>query len=330
MKKKALMSVITMIVTASLVGCTNSANSTNSTNSTNSNENNKETAKIDVIATTFASYDLAKQVVGDNGNVEMLLNPGANSHSYEPTPSDIVRMQNADLVIYTGGEMEGWMDKVAETLDNEDTKLLRLLDVVNTVEEEHVDGMEQEEEHVGGEDKQEEIDEHIWTSVRNAIKITSAIRNSVSEMDVENAEEYADNAVKEITELKNLDAEFQEVVSDKVRDRLVFGDKFPFRYFVDDYGLQYSAAFSGCSSETEPSPKTIAFLVSKVKEEKIPVVLYIEMGNEKVATAIAKEAGAKAMQIHSLHNITKEDFENEETYISLMRRNVEVLKTALL
>lgn len=236
----------------------------------------------------------------------------------------MIEIQQADVFIYNGGEMEAWSEKVIDSIDTSHTKLLKLMDTVDVQEEKEVNGAEPEEEEEGA-----ALDEHIWTAPANAIKMVDAIADFLGTIDYDNASIYKSNAQEYETEIEVVETEIQSIVDNAKRKTLVFGDKMPFQYFLDEYGLSASAAFSGCSTETEPSSETITNLANIVKDEKIPVVLFIEMGNEKVADAIAEETGAKAEQIQTIHNVTEQDFNNGETYVSLMERNISVLKDAL-
>lgn len=296
----------------------------------NKTSNNNNTEKIKVTASNFASYDFLRAIIGDNDNIELtfLLGPGKDAHSYDPTAQDFITIQNSDLFIYIGGEMEKWADRVLPTLDTSNTKVICVADDIKTIDEQEIDGAEPEEE----EDEEEgAFDEHIWTSPDNAITMVNTLEKSMEEIDSSNSSKYKQNAENYIAKIKNVDKQIQEIVDNKKRDRLVFGDKMPMQYFINYYKLQVSAAFSGCSTETEPSSKTIAYLVNKAKEEKTPVILYIELNNGKVANTIANEVGngCKAMQIQTLHNVSKTDFDNGETWVSLMERNLDVLKAAL-
>lgn len=292
-----------------------------------SNANNTE--KIKVTASNFASYDFLRAIIGDNDNIELtfLLGPGKDAHSYDPTAQDLITIQNSDLFIYIGGEMEKWADRVLPTLDTSNTKVICVADDIKTIKEQEIDGAEPENE----EDEEGAFDEHIWTSPDNAITMVNTLEKSMEEIDSSNSSKYKQNAENYIAKIKNVDKQIQEIVDNKKRDRLVFGDKMPMQYFINYYKLQVSAAFSGCSTETEPSSKTIAYLVNKAKEEKTPVILYIELNNGKVANTIANEVGngCRAMQIQTLHNVSKTDFDNGETWVSLMERNLDVLKAAL-
>ena len=286
-----------------------------------------DNGKINIVTTTFSVYDFSKQIVGDNANVIFLLGPGVESHGYEPTPKDILKMQNSDILIYVGGEMEDWMNRLLETgsINENITKIIKISDSVETIDEVEIDGAEKEKE----DEMEGSFDEHIWTSPKNAIKMVEYLKNKFSEIDEENESKYKENAEKYIKQIKEVQADIQEIVNNKKRDRLVFGDKMPMQYFLNEYDLKASAAFNGCSTELEPGIKTITYLVNKVKEEKIPVILYIELSTGKTANMIAKETGTEAIQIQTMHNISKEDFYKGETYVSLMKRNLEVLKKAL-
>ena len=287
----------------------------------------KDTNKIQIVVSNFASYDFLRAIIGDNKNVELtfLIGPGKDAHSYDLTAQNLITIQNADLFVYIGGEMEKWSDKVLESIKTDDTKVICIADFANKIEEQDVDGAEEEEE----EEEEGAFDEHIWTSPENAIKMVKALEKAMEELDSSNSSKYKENAEKYITQIKDIDSKIQNIVDNKVRDRLIFADKMPMQYFINYYDLKVSAAFNGCSTETEPSAKTIAYLQNKVKEEKIPVVLYIELNPGKVAQTIADETGAKTMQIQTLHNVSLDDFNNGETWISLMTRNIDVLKKAL-
>ena len=300
---------------------------------------NNKTDKLSIVTTTFSTYDFTRQIVGDKAEVTLLLGPGVDSHSYEPSAGDLIKIKNADIFIYIGGEMEQWVDKVFETdtINKEATTLIQVTESVETIEEQEVDGAEEEEHHHDEDHENDEeheheegaFDEHIWTSPSNAIKMVEYLNEKFSNLDSNNKEEYQKNADNYIEQIKDLRTKIQEIVDNKKRNRLVFGDKMPMQYFLNEFGLTASAAFNGCSTEAEPGTKTITYLVSKVKEENIPVVLYIELSTGKTAKSIANETGAKSMQIQTLHNISKDDFKNGETYVSLMTRNLQVLKEAL-
>ncbi len=294
-----------------------------------------KSAKPVIVATIYPQYDFARAVAGDNAEVSMLLKPGAEVHSYEPTPKDIKKMQKADLFIYTGGENDVWIEKILSN-NGKMPRTLKLLDLVDTVGEELVEGMteeEEEHEHEHGHDEDEEeeveIDEHVWTSPLNAIKITQAICDELCAIDGAHAAAYKKNASAYIAQLQNLHEQFSSVVKNTKRKVFVFGDRFPLRYFADAYGLSYYAAFPGCATDVEASAATIKFLINKVKEEKIPVVFTIEFSNGKIADTICEATGAKKMEFHCCHNVSADDLKKGETYVSIMTRNVSALKAAL-
>ena len=278
-----------------------------------------ETNKMNIVVTNFVAYDFVKHITGDKVNVVLIVSPGVESHNYDPTAHDLALIENSDLFIYIGGEVESWATRIIETTDLSQTKLLCLLDTVELIEESEVDGAEKEEHH----EEQKSFDEHIWTSPANAIKMMQGIEQVISKLDEKNEQVYHENANKYISEIKQVQGKIQEIVDNKVRNRLIFADKMPMQYFVNEFGLEVSAAFSGCSSGT------IAYLIDKIKEEKIPVVLYIELSTGNIAKTISEETGCEMLRIESLHNVTKNDFDNGETYVSLMTRNLDVLKKAL-
>ncbi|MDR2792201.1 MAG: metal ABC transporter substrate-binding protein [Treponema sp.] len=291
--------------------------------------------KITVTATIFPPYDFTRAIAGDTVNLKMLLPPGAESHSFEPTPRDITAIQNSDIFMYIGGESDVWVDRILDSIDTKYTKnmkIIRLMDTVDVVEEEIVEGMEEEEEDpllALDIELEPEYDEHIWTAPQNVVRMVRVITDALCEKDAANAGSYRQNAAAYTAKLNDLDAAFQRVAGNANRKTIVFGDRFPFRYFADAYGLSYFAAFPGCSTETEPSAATVAFLIDKVKAENIPVIFHIELSNEKMADAIAEETGAKKRLLHAAHNISKRDFDVGVTYLDLMTRNVDTLREAL-
>lgn len=287
---------------------------------------------LNITATIFPQYDFASQLAGEKANVTMLLPPGSESHTYEPSPQDIIKIQNSDLFIYTGGESDNWIDEILKTLDTDSMKIISLMDICETVSEESVEGMQTKEQASEDEAHNAEMveqDEHVWTSPVNAVKICDAIFNALCELDNENSEYYRENHNRYTNLLTEIDNDFKEIVASSKRNILVFGDRFPFRYFADRYGIEYFAAFPGCAEETEASISTVTFLIDKVKQEEIPVVLYPELSNHRLADTIAEETGAKALMLHSCHNVTREELDSGTTYAELMKRNEDVLKEAL-
>ena len=279
---------------------------------------------ISVVCTSFAPYDLAREIAGDGVSVKMLLSPGADSHSYDPTPKDILAVNKCDVFIYVGGESDVWVEDILSSVDNPDMKIVRLIDCTEELyHEEHKEGMEHDH---GTED---EYDEHVWTNPRNAAIICEKIAEALCAVDTENADKYNENLSAYKAELTSLDEAFKKVVAEGNRKTLVFGDRFPLIYFVKAYGLDYYAAFPGCAADTEPSGATVAFLINKVKEENIPVVFHIELSTGKIADTICEATGASKMQFNACHNVTKADLEAGVSYLDLMWDNVEALKSAL-
>jgi len=499
--RKIILSMLGMcLVINSLAGCGQSSGA--------AQPSSKENDKISVVSTIFAPYDFVRQIAGDSVEITMLLPPGSESHSYEPTPQDIIKIQNCDVFIYVGGDSDAWVQRVLGSMDTGSMEIITLMDCVETVEEEIVEGMEgghghshgdeefnpddvkdrpmsdfngnwisgiplindgsldeyihhsaeesgvseaaqksallthwasdydnitienntltiggnsadyeykgyrivesdhgasvwynyqianpidtmpafitfsdhsygagehhdehhDEHEEIGhfhfkyggesfdaliddeewatfyfdaaysnseigifmaGHGETAELDEHVWTSPKNSKIIVQKISDVLCAIDGENAGKFKENTSAYILELDELDRKFQEVVESAVRKTLIFGDRFPFRYFADAYGFEYFAAFPGCSTETEASAATIAFLIDKVRAEEIPVVFHAEMSNKKMATTISEETGAKILLFHACHNVTKDEMTEGVTYIDLMKRNVENLKEAL-
>jgi zinc transport system substrate-binding protein len=283
--------------------------------------------KLNVVTTIFPPYDFVREIAGDKVSLVMLLPPGAESHSFEPTPQDIIKVQNCDVFIYVGGESDAWVERILESMDTARIEIVTFMDCVEVVEELIVEGMEEEEEEEEAEGP--EYDEHVWTSPKNAKLIVEKIAGALEIRDGANAGEYEKNTASFLAKLTELDESFQKLTDGAARKTLVFGDRFPFRYFADAYGLSYFAAFPGCSTETECSAATIAFLINKVRAEKIPVVFHIELSNEKIADVICEETGAKKLLLHAVHNITKRDFDRGLGYYTLMSQNVKNLREAL-
>lgn len=277
----------------------------------------KDNGKINVVTTIFPYYDFVRQVAGDRANLVMSVPAGMDTHSFEPTAADMIDIKNADVIIYNGGEMEGWVEEVLEAASNNNVITGKMMDTVDVVTEE-----------INGEST-DEYDEHIWTSPVNASKIVYKIADILSEADKENSKYYYNNADLYSKKLRSLDSRIKEITSSSEKKHLVFADRFPLRYFIDEYGLNYSAAFAGCSTETEPSADTIAFLIDKVKEENIPVVLKIELTSAKVADVISEETNTEVLTFYTCHNVTKAQFDSGITYCDLMQENINVLKKAL-
>jgi len=286
--------------------------------------------KINVTAAVFPAYDFVRKIAEDRVNLTMLLPPGAESHSFEPSPKDIITIQNSGVFIFIGGNNDMWVERILQSMNTENMKILAMMDMVDVLEEEFAEGMEYDHDHDDPDHYCDvEYDEHVWTSPGNAVIIVRMITDLLCETDAENEALFRQNASLFIEELLQLDAAFSEVAANAKRKTVIFGDRFPFRYLVDAYGLSYFAAFSGCSTETEPSAAAVAFLINKVRDEKIPVVFHIELSNERMADIISSETGVKKLLLHSVHNVTKRDFDLGIGYLELMRLNIKNLKEAL-
>ncbi len=274
--------------------------------------------KLKIVTTIFPYYDFVRNITADKAEIKLLLSPGSEPHSYEPSPSDIVAIENCDVFIYNGGESDEWVEGVLESIENKNLTVLKMMDYVDVLNErtpEHTEG--------------DEPDEHIWTSLRNAQKIVRGITEEVCRIDANNKSVYEQNRDQYISKLAELDHKFSDTVKDAKRKVMVFGDRFPFLYFVNDYNLDYECAFPGCSSETEPSIAIVSRLIDYVRAEKIPVVFYLEFSNGKIAQIISEDSDATTLQFSSCHNVTKDEFADGVTYISLMKQNLNALKEAL-
>ena len=333
----ALTAAAIMTTTMSLAGCSNSGSS-------------KDSKKVHIVCTIFPEYDWVKNIVKDDECAEItyLLDSGADLHSYQPTAEDILKISECDLFIYAGGESDTWVPDALENKRNEDMKIINMLDVIGdkAKEEEVKEGMQEEDEHDhehGDEDHDEdhdhdheeeekEYDEHIWLSVDNAKTICKVIADDLCELDEDHKDSYKKNLESYLSELDALDSDFKALAESAKQKTLIFGDRFPFRYFTDEYGFDYYAAFVGCSAETEASFETIAFLAGKVDELGAKTIFTIENSDNKIAQAIidsSKAKDAKIAALHSLQSVTKEQLDADHTYITLMRQNLETLKTAL-
>ena len=279
-----------------------------------------------IISTTFPGYDFARAVTGDSTKLKMLVSPGTEIHNFEPTPQDIIDINNSDLFIYVGGESDEWVERLLENNEIPTDKTLRLIDIIKPLEEEHVEGMEEEHNHDHHED---EHDEHIWTSPVNAAKIVEAIKDKLTKIYPSEAVLYQKNAEAYVNRLFSIDYQIRGIINNSNKKELIFGDRFPFRYFSNEYGLDYFAAFPGCSEQTEASSNTIAFLIDKVKADDIKVVLKIELTDGKLANTIAEATGAKVLELNSAHNISLSDFDSGLTYTDIMEQNLKVLEEAL-
>lgn len=288
--------------------------------------------KISIVTTIFPPADFAKNIGGEYVEVKELLKPGAESHTFEPTPKDILAIQNCDLFIYVGGESDTWIDGILSSIDNPDMHTLKMIDAVEALSEELVEGMEEEhEEHEGHdeESEEEELDEHVWTSVRNAMLISEAIRDELKVVDPKHEAAYTANCEAYTAKLSELDKAYRDTIGSAKRTEIIVADRFPFRYMAHEYGLTYYAAFPGCSADSEPSARTLSFLIDKATEDEIPVIFHIEFSNEKIADSVVEVCGAKKSLLHSCHNLSQEELDRGEDYIGIMQNNLENLKEAL-
>lgn len=305
--------------------------------------------KLKVVTTIFPEYDITRAIAKDKVDLELMIKPGVDVHSFTPTPQDIKTVQNSDIFVYGGTEHDKWVENLTKSIDMKNKKVVKLVDGIQQLEEESVDGMkhehhhddekedehnhdhkhEKKDEHDHKDESEKELDPHYWTSPKNAIQMAKTVTNALVEKDPGNAEFYKENAKNYIKQLEDVDKELHDVVDNAKIKKVVIADRFPFRYLFKDLGLEYRALFSGCSVESTASAGQIKKMVDYVKENKIPVVYHIEMGKGELAETVAKNSGAKVKLLHSIHTVTKEDFDKGITYIDLMKQNVEALKEGL-
>ena len=290
--------------------------------------------KLNIVTTIFPAYDWVREILGaetDRAEITTLLDSGVDLHSYQPTVDDIVKISDCDLFLYVGGESDGWVDDALKNAPNKERKVIRLLDVLgdSAKAEETVEGM-QEEEH--DHEEEAEYDEHIWLSLKNAQVLVAAISEALQESDPARKDTYAANAAAYVEKLSALDGEYRAAVDSGKYKTLLFGDRFPFRYLADDYGLDYYAAFPGCSAETEASFETVSFLAGKMDALGLPCVLTIESTQHKIAETIVQNTAQKNQQIltmDSMQAVTANDAASGVSYLSIMEKNLSVLKKAL-
>ena len=331
--KKYTAFIMSMILMATATGCSAGAKGASAAG------NPLGSDKIKVVTTIFPEYDWAKQVVGDdseNVDLTLLLDNGTDLHSYQPTTEDMLKISEADLFIYVGGESDTWVDDALKNATNKDMKVINLMETLgdDIKEEEVVEGMEaEEEEEEEGEGHDEvEYDEHVWLSLENAETIVNEIAKNLAEVDKENAEKYENNAETYNEKLDTLAEEYKSAAQASQIKTVLFGDRFPFRYLTDELGLKYYAAFVGCSAETEASFETITFLANKVDELSLPAVLTIENSDQKIAKTIVentKGKNQKILTLDSMQSVKRADIDEGKTYLSIMESNLEVLEAAL-
>ena len=349
--KRLFMSAATIGTACLLAGCgagaaagTDNSSVTESQSGVNGSEQenaSSDSQKLQIVATIFPEYDWVKEILGDqveNVDLTLLLGNGTDMHSFQPTMEDILKVSTCDLFIYVGGESDSWVADALKGAGNPDRKAINLMDVLGdqVKEEELVEGMQDEDDHTHEEghthDDDLEYDEHVWLSLKNAEVLVNAISASLQELDPDSKDTYAANSDAYVKKLSALDADYQAAVDAASNKTVLFGDRFPFRYLVDDYGLSYYAAFVGCSAETEAGFETISFLAKRVDELKLPCVLTIEGAQHKIAETIVRNTTAKNQRVltmDSMQSTTSKDVKNGTTYLSVMEKNLSVLKEAL-
>lgn len=318
-------------------------------------EGSADDGRLRVVTTLFPYYDFARAVAGDRADVTLLLSPGREAHSFEPTPLDAVTISRADVFIYNGGEGEVWADDMLDAVGEDIGTVLRMMDFVDAREEEFSEGMQgadsHDHAHGHGHDHDEpdahdhefhdhaehdhddsdevEYDEHIWTSPKNAVVLCRAVCDAICKADPANEDFYRANCDGYCAQIEALDARFASLCESAPHKLLVFADRFPMLYFCREFGLDYRAAFHGCSGDTEPSLATIKYLIDKVEDEDIPVVYTIDFGTKKVAAVVSECTGAAVDTLYSMQTVSRADFDAGETYLTLMERNYEALRKGL-
>ena len=331
MKKIITLMVVAVLAVCALSGC-----------GTSKSGEDKNDKKIKIVTTIFPEYDWVMQILGDKADkadVTMLLDKGVDLHSYQPSTADIAKISEADVFIYVGGESDEWVEDVLKEAKNKNLKVINLMDVMGdkAKEEEVKEGMQaEEEEHAeeakDGDEEEVEYDEHVWLSLKNAKIFTKKIADVLSEVDKDDAKTYQANYESYAKKLDDLDKKYAEAVASAKNKTLVFGDRFPFRYLVNDYGLDYYAAFVGCSAESEASFETVTFLAKKIDELGLSNVLTIEGKNHKIANTVVdntKNKDQKVLTMDSMQSTTSKDVKDGATYLGIMEKNLEVLKEAL-
>lgn len=332
MKKIITLMLVAVLAVCALSGC-----------GTSKSGEDKNDKKIKIVTTIFPEYDWVMQILGDKADkadVTMLLDKGVDLHSYQPSTADIAKISEADVFIYVGGESDEWVEDVLKEAKNKKLKVINLMDVLGdkAKEEEVKEGMQpEEEEHAeeakdGKEEEEVEYDEHVWLSLKNAKIFTKKIADVLSEVDKDNAKTYQANYESYAKKLDDLDKKYADAVASAKNKTLVFGDRFPFRYLVNDYGLDYYAAFVGCSAESEASFETVTFLAKKIDELGLGNVLTIEGKNHKIAKTVVdntKNKDQKVLTMDSMQSTTSKDVKDGATYLGIMEKNLEVLKEAL-
>ena len=328
MKRILMMLILLMMAALLLAGCSN----TQKTHTDSNNDN-----RISIVATIYPEYDWVLNVLGnkkDNVDVMLLVDNGTDLHSFEPTANDMVKIAKCDVFIYVGGESDQWVEDALKQATNKNMQVVNLMDIMDNAkkEEEMKEGMQTKRELIEKEETEPEYDEHVWLSLKSTKKFVTAIADAISKVDAENADIYEANAKSYNEKLTALDGEYTKTVKNAQQKTLLFGDRFPFRYMTDDYGIDYYAAFNGCSAETEASFETIKFLAEKVDELNLKNVMIIDNSDEKIAKTIinnTKNKNQKILRLNSMQSVGKKELEAGQTYLKIMESNLDVLKEAL-
>lgn len=314
--KRKLLAVITAAATVfSLCAC-----------SSESSYSSSDSGKLKIISTVFPPYDLARQIAGDNAEISILLPPGSEIHNYEPSAKDMIAIRNCDIFLYIGGENEQWAEKLINSNDTKNVTAVKLIDYVPALSE---DEDEHDHDHDHDHEHEHETDEHIWTSPKNAQLMLSAVYDAICKVDPSDKQTYTKNKDAYAKQLSDLDNAYRSAVDNAKNKTIVLADKFPFRYLAHEYGLEFSAAFAACSDESEPGVSTMIKLTKTIKENNILAVYYLEFSSTKIADTLCDETGATKLMLHSCHNVSKQDIENNVSYVDLMKQNLENLKLTL-
>ena len=288
-------------------------------------EKSEDNGKMTVVTTIFAPYDFVRQIVGDKVNVIMLLPPGVESHSYEPTPSDIIEIENADLFFYVSEHTETWVTRITSSLKNKKVETVCIADGIGI----EIHGHNHSEHHAHDQANECTTDEHIWTNLEYASEMVTFLGGKIAEKDEENKNFYLENAKEYKNKIIELKTDFEKMISSSERKEIISGSRFAMKNFTNEFGLEFTAAFDSCVDNTEPSAAVMAKITDKIKSENIPVIFYEELTEPKIARAVSLETGAKMLLLHSCHNVSSKELKRGETYLSLMTQNYNNLKEAL-
>ncbi len=320
MKRISAVICIIVLLAAGLCGCSNQPVSTDD---------------LKIVCTTFPQYDYIKNILGSDDNLTLLISNGSDLHGFEPTARDIVEIRTADLFVYVGGASDKWVERTIDSTENPDLRSVAIMDYVNTLSLEDIESLEHGGHHTHDHSSHdhshspEDADEHIWLSIRNAIKITEGLCEEICSLDPDNASLYKSNTAAYIEKLTALEKEYESVFSNAERDILLFADRFPFGYLTHDYGISHIAAFTGCSSESEVTAETFAHLIEHTNEHKLPYVLILEGSDGKTARTVCEATGADVLTVDSCQTVSSADIENGTDYLGIMSKNLEIFKEAL-